>query len=220
MFLILHSQAMELFKIVLVISSLITVKLWGVSGIVCPAPPSPNVYGSFKFPNECPSSPFVSNVDLDFIDGEWYQQYATVNGSQAGCDGNCVTMWGSIESERSNFLEYCCSAQGKPVCSPNVGSASLGQQSKYPKGVLTYRIFGKEFASVIVDIVYDVYFITYKCLYQGERRTEIGEIWSRKRTMNAALKLQALNKLRSIFVDKNLLVPIAQPSTCPVVFRS
>lgn len=212
---------MELFKIVVVLSSLFAVAFCngGGGGGFCPSPPSSNTYKTYKFPDECPSCPYVSNIDLDFLDGGWFQQFATVNGSQVGCDGDCVTMYGSIETETSNFLEYCCNAQGVPKCEAYVGSASLGQDSSHPKGVLTYRIFDQDFAECIVDIEYDVWFITYKCLYQAGVRTEIGEVWSRKRKMKAADKVRAFNKLNAIFIDKDLLMPIAQPSSCPKVFK-
>lgn len=208
---------MELFKIGVVFISIFAASL-GHDSNQCPSPPSSNHYKKYKFPNECPACSYVANVNLDFIDGGWFQQFATVNGSQAGCSGTCVTMYGSIESETANSLEYCCNKNGNAFCGASVGSAILEQDSNNPAGVFSYHIFGQDFAEVIVDIDYDVYFSTYKCFYQGNQRTEIGEIWSRKRVLSQSIKTRAFNKLNAIFKDKNLLMPIAQSTSCMVAF--
>lgn len=181
---------------------------------------SSHQYKNYKFTNNCPTVSYVSSIDLSLIDGGWYQQFATVNGSQAGCDGDCVTLNARVNDESKSSLDYCCNKGGQVHCGPFVGSAVVGQNRNDQQGVLNYNIFGGlDVPCVIVDVDYDIYFSTYKCFYIHGQRIEIGEIWSRDPVMEENLKQKALRKLDDVFGQKNLLIPIKHHDSCPYEFQ-
>lgn len=174
-----------------------------------------NEYNEHKFPQNCPKVPFVKNVDVKRLVGGWYQQFATVNGSQAGCNGDCVTLNVKLNAELMGSFDYCCNKGGEVHCGPQIGSAIVGQNDEGPLGVMKYNIFEFTVPCVIVDVAYNSHFITYKCFYINGQRIEIGEIWSRSAKMKNSLRRKLMNQLNAVFEHKNMLIPIKQHEQCP-----
>lgn len=209
---------MKLLKILLSFAT-VAYALVCVTCLECSAPPPDNQYDSITLRNGCPKVPYVTNVNLNLTAGVWYQHWGTVNGSQAGCSGDCVNMYVAPYNENEITQDYCCNNDGSALCGYKVGSSEVTQDASNP-AKLTYTIWNYAVQLYYVDIKYSDYMVTYKCFDQDRRRTEVGEIWGRSPRLSDCEDCDDLyDKLNAIFVDKELLQPISQDGNCRYPWR-
>lgn len=185
----------------------------------CNRPEIKNTYNDVDLQRKCPHITYVNNVNMNLMGGAWYQHFATVNGSQAGCNGDCVTMYLSQFTSHSFNLDYCCNKRGKSYCGSEVGSALVEQTNMDDLGMLTCHMLGFEIPENIVAVQYHDHLLTYKCFYQGKSRVEIGEVWSRYPSLSSFDRNHLYKILNEVFADKSILQPVPQSSNCPYTFR-
>lgn len=174
-----------------------------------------NTYGSYSLPGSCPKNlSFVDNLDLKALQGGWYVQYLSDNGSSVGCNGDCWTLYFSYLDDRTVIVNLCCQQDDTPLCGTSIGSGTFSDDNDN-KGVLTYTNGGKNRTAFILYTDYDNVLIGYYCTLEADGSHKDNHyVYTRTRRGPTDLDTLVDEILQDNKLDLNRLVSIPQGKYC------
>lgn len=176
---------------------------------------------STKLPGQCPEIEYLVNVTFDKLTGFSYRPYSTVNLTDVGCDGACVSTRISPRDELAYKVEICCRKGCGIQCGPKVGTGTLAYHPTVvstglyvftdtcgrPKSLQLYVLDSDNFES---------YYIAYACesINNGPKQ-EYVFINTKEQDLSEDLIRQIFDVLNENNVDVSKIIFSPQYKDCP-----
>lgn len=170
-------------------------------------------------PPSCPQNvQYQTNLDLERLQGAWYVNLLSQNGSTLGCDGDCWTLYLARAETLALTVNLCCEKKGQAFCGAEVGSGLFADSPIRP-GALTYTNDGVSRQAFVLETDYDNYLIGYLCILQPDG-SAFNSIYAYYRSPTLSKKLIKRTKevLERNGIDPSVAVEIPQGRNCNYTF--
>lgn len=185
----------------------------GTGGIIGPLPPFPNG-------DTCTQFNYKRDINFKKLQGAWYAQFLSDNGTQYGCDGDCWTMFFAETAPQNLDVDICCQQCKQPLCGTILGSGSVTGTSNNP-GYLNYY-FSSYVPTFILDTDYKTFVIWIDCYPDPPTNYSyvkpVITILSRQPHVGPEFKKMTFDILKANKFDPSTIVKIKHNKHCNYIF--
>lgn len=173
-----------------------------------------------SLPGKCPKNfKYITNINQDRLQGIYYGQYATSNGSAVGCSGECLAAY--VIRQKTNVLgvHQCCQRRDKPFCGAEVPSFDIDFSARCLGHLKFQYAFGNA-PGYYLKIDYGKYIIAFSCATRDDGSADLSA-FAYTMTPKAPKNFKQLvrDTLRKNGINPNVLVHIPQNSQCNYLYK-